>query len=557
MTGSQYMSEMFKGYGITHVFVMPYVLMSVLRDVERLGIRRIMCHSEKSAAYMADAYARVRRAPSVCMAQSVGAVNLAAALQDACLACSPVVALTGRLEQIKQDRNAYQEIDHRGPFSAVTKFDGLVTSAAELPHFLRQAFRAATTGTPGPVHLDIGGFDGDLVAAAEANLEVTIEDAFTRLPPFRPEPSIALVRRALALLAAARRPIIVAGGGVIASSAEAELVALAEKLAIPVATSLNAKAAMPWNHPLAVGVPGSYSRTCANRAVCEADLVFFVGSHTGGQVTHDWRIPPMGTSVMQLDINPAELGRSYPVKLAMQCDARAALRKMIDHADAAPPRNEWLERIWQLVGEWRQAAAPLLAADVLPMRPERLCSELSEALPSDAVLVSDTGHAGIWTGSMVDLKHPGQSYIRAAGSLGWALPAAIGAKCALPDRPVICFTGDAGVYYHVAGLDVARRYGINTVTIVNNNSALNQERDLVEAVYSGTEPASDELWKLADVDFAAIAAAMGCFGVQVNRPEEFHGALDRALSCGRPAVVDVKTHVDGIAPPPWLPDTPE
>ena len=553
MTGSQCISEMLKGYGITDVFVMPYILTPVLRDLERLGIRRVMCHSEKGAAYMADAYARVRRGPSVCMAQTVGAANLAAALQDAFLACTPVVALTGRLEQAKQGRNAYQEIDHRGPFSAVTKFDGMVTDLAELPRFLRQAFREATTGTPGPVHLDLDGLDGTLIADDTAELEVIIEEPFTRLPPFRPQPDSTLVRRALELLATARRPIIVAGGGVITSNAEAELVTLAEKLSIPVATSLNAKAAMPWDHRLAGGVPGSYSQACANRAVCEADLVFFVGSHTGGQVTHDWRIPPMGTPVIQLDINPAELGRSYPVKLAMQGDVRAALQQMIDQAQTAAPRRDWLERIGQLVSQWRDAVAPVADSEALPMRPERLCRELSEALPSDAILVSDTGHAGIWTGTMIDLKHPGQSYIRAAGSLGWGLPAAIGAKCAAPERPVICFTGDAGVYYHVAELDVALRYGINTVTVVNNNSSLNQEGPLVEIVYGGAEPGSDELWKLADIDFVAVAESLGCFGVQVKRPKDFSGALERALNCGRPAIVDVMTDIEGIAPPPWLP----
>ena len=554
MTGSRFISETFQGYGVTHLFVMPYVLNPVLRDVERLGIQRIMCHSEKGAAYMADAHARIRRRPSVCMSQSVGAANLAAGLQDAYLACSPVVALTGRLEQAKQNRNAYQEIDHTGPFSAVTKFDSHVSSPAHLPVALRQAFRQATTGTPGPVHLDLDGLDGTDVADAEADIDVVIEEAFSRVPPFRPEPELTLIRAALELLAAARRPIIVAGGGVTASQAEAELVELAEKLSIPVATSLNAKTAMRWDHPLSVGVPGLYSRACANKAVCEADLVFFVGSHTGGQVTHDWRIPPAGTPAMQLDINPAELGRSYPIKLGMQGDARAALRKMIDNAQTAPPRREWVDRVQALVRDWREQVAPLAESDDLPMRPERLCRELTKALPTDAVLVSDTGHAGIWTGTMIDFQHPRQSYIRCAGSLGWGIPAAVGAKCAVPNRPVICFTGDGGVYYHLTELDTALRFGINPVIVINNNSSLNQEQEGVEAAYGGTEPGSDELWKLSDIDFAAVAKSMGCFGVQVNRPTEFQPALDQALTSGKPAVVDVKTHIEGIAPAAWLPD---
>jgi acetolactate synthase-1/2/3 large subunit len=547
------MSETIQGYGITHLFVMPYVLNPVLRDTEQLGIRRIMCHSEKGAAYMADGYARTSRRPSVCMCQSVGAANLAAGLQDAYLACSPVVALTGRLKQINQNRNAYQEIDHSGPFSAVTKFSGQVTSAKDLPSFLRQAFREATTGTPGPTHLDVDGIDGTVVANDEADLEVVIEEPFTRLPPFRPEPELALIREALSLLAAAKRPIIVAGGGVTASQAAKELVALAEKLSIPVATALNAKTAVPWDHPLAVGVPGLYSRACSNKVLCEADLVFFIGSHTGGQVTHDWRIPPMGTPVIQLDINPAELGRSYPIKLGMQGDARASLQKMLDHAETVAPRSDWLVRVQQLVREWREEVAPLVNSDEVPMRPERLCRELSDTLPSDAVLVSDTGHAGVWTGTMVDFKHSDQSFIRCAGSLGWGIPAAIGAKCAVPDRPVVCFTGDGGIYYHLSELDTALRFGINTVTVVNNNSSLNQEQGGVEATYGSRVSGSDELWMLSNIDFDKVAQSMGCFGIQVNKPAEFPGALEQALSCGKPAVVDVKTHIEGIAPYAWLP----
>lgn len=552
MSGSRFMSETFKGYGITHLFVMPYVLNPVLRDCEQLGIRRVMCHSEKGAAYMADGYARIARRPSVCMAQSVGAANLAAGLQDARLACSPVVAITGRLEQIKQHRHAYQEIDHRGPFESVTKFHSQVTSARELPFFLRQAFREATTGTPGPTHLDLDGIDGTVVANDEADLELIVEEPFTRVPPFRPEPELTLIREALGLLSAAKRPVIVAGGGVTASQAQDDLVALAEKLSIPVATAMNAKTAIPADHPLAVGVPGNYSRACTNQIVCEADLVFFVGSHTGGQLTHDWRIPPAGATVIQVDINAAELGRSYPVRLGMQGDARATLRKMLEQCETAGPRTEWLDRVQQLIGEWREEVAPLVNSDELPMRPERLCKELSETLPSDAILVSDTGHAGVWTGTMLDLKHPGQSFIRCAGSLGWGIPAAIGAKCAAPDRPVICFTGDGGVYYHLTELDTALRCGINTVTVINNNSSLNQEQFGVEQTYGTRSPGSDELWMLSEIDFDKMAESMGCFGVRVTRPGEFAGALEQALNCGKPAVIDVKTHIEGIAPPAWL-----
>jgi acetolactate synthase-1/2/3 large subunit len=373
------------------------------------------------------------------------------------------------------------------------------------------------------------------------------------VPPFRPEPELSQVREAIRLLSKAKRPIIVAGGGVTSSQAGPELVELAETLSIPVATSLNAKATFPFDHPLAVGVCGLYSRACANQAVCESDLVFFIGSHTGGQVTNDWRIPPKRTPVIQLDINPSELGRSFPVTLGMQGDARTSLRRMIENAETLEARTAWLTRVQELVRTWREDVAPLVDSEEIPIRPERLCRELTDLLPSDAILVSDTGHAGIWTGTMIDLKHPDQTYIRCSGSLGWGFPAAIGAKCAQPDRPVLCFTGDGGMWYHLTELDTALRHAINTVTVVNNNHSLNQVQAATERAYGGRTPGSDELWMMTNADFARIAESMGCFGVQVNRAGELPGALDRAFASGKPAVVDVRTDIEGIAPQPWAP----
>ncbi|HIM11429.1 TPA: thiamine pyrophosphate-binding protein [Candidatus Poribacteria bacterium] len=553
MTGARFMAETIHGYGITHVFFMPYIAPRALMEMEKLGIKRIQTHGEKAAAYMADAYARIKRSPSLCMAQSVGAVNLAAGLQDAYLACAPVIALTGRENQINQQRHAYQEVDHVNPFSAVTKYSAFVANPEQLPIYLRQAFRSATSGTPAPVHLDLEGLAGQMVVDYEADLEVIIEESFVQVPPFRPEAELEKVTETLRLLTQAKRPVIVAGGGVTASGARAELLELAEKLSIPVATSLNAKAMFPYDHPLAVGVPGLYSRACTNQAVCEADLVFFIGSHTGGQVTNGYQIPPQGTPIIQLDINPDELGRNYPIKVGMQGDVRNSLRRMIEHAETVKPRTHWINRLQELVKNWRESVNDVVNSDMVPMRPERLCKELTDYLPSDVILVSDTGHSGIWTGTIIDLKHSDQMFIRCSGSLGWGLPAAIGAKCAQPGRPVLCFTGDGGIWYHLSELDTAMKCGINVVILVNNNHSLNQEKGGVESVYGGQTPGSDELWLFPDADFAKMAESMGCFGITVHKPSELSGALDQAFAVGKPAVVDVKTHLEGIAPRAWTP----
>ncbi len=553
MTGGRFLAETMQGYGVTHAFLVPVIVRRAMIEMERLGMRRVVTHGEKSAAYMADGYARASNRVGVCLAQSVGAVNLAAGLQDAFLGLSPVVAITGQRPLMHRYRNSYQEVEHQQPFSAVTKYSATVESTEQLPHLLRQAFREATSGAPAPAHLEFQGISGEVVADGEADLEVAIDEAFVHRPAFRPEPEPERVREAAQALVGARRPVIVAGGGVTASGAQLEVVELAEMLSIPVATSLNAKGTIPEDHPLAVGVCGSYSRWCANRAVSEADLVLFVGSHTGSQVTLDWRIPAMGTPVIQIDIDASELGRSYPSTIALQGDAKASVRRLIEAVEPRGGQSEWVGRAQQLVSEWRDDVSPLANSDAVPIRPERLCTELTRTLPSDAILLADTGHAGIWTGSMVDLKHPEQSYFRAAGSLGWGLPAALGAKCAAPDRPVICFSGDGGFWYHMVEMETAARHNINAVIVVNNNRALNQDKRGDDLAYQGISGNPGELYEFSDVDLAKMAEAMGCFGVKVEQPGAIQGAIEQALASGRPAVVEVVTDVEGMAPMPWGP----
>ena len=553
MTGGRFLAETALGYGINHIFWMPYIGPRVIMELEALGGKGIQAHSEKAAVYMADAYARVRGGPSLCMAQSVGALNLAAGLQDPYLACSPVVAITGRETLIHQQRHAYQEVNHTSPFSAVTKYSAYVSKTEDFPVYLRQAFRAATTGTPAPTHIDLEGIAGQVVIDQEADIEVCVEEPFGQIPAFRPTADLRSISDALEVLSRAERPIIVAGGGVTSSGARTELIEFAEKVSIPVAASLNAKAMFPWDHPLAVGTPGSYSRACANKVVSQADLVFFIGSQAGGQVTNGYQIPSQGTNVIQLDLNGEEIGRNYHVKVGLQGDVRETLRVMTAQADAGPGKEKWLAKVGELVQGYKDDSSEHYNSDVLPMRPERLCKELSNSLPDDAILVSDTGHAGVWCAQMIDLKQPEQSFLRAAGSLGWALPAAMGAKCAAPDRPVICWTGDGGVWYHMTELDTARKTGINTVTLINNNHSLNQEQGGVEGIYGQRSSESDAHWVFPDQDFVRMAESMDCFGVTVNKPSELEGALEQALSAGKPAVVDVKTHIEGIADRAWMP----
>tara|TARA_B100001750_G_scaffold49231_1_gene37239 strand:- start:2784 stop:4433 length:1650 start_codon:yes stop_codon:yes gene_type:complete len=549
------MAQALKEYGVTHVFVAPAVVREALAELSQLGVQSIVTHGEKSAAYMADGYARAANRPGICFAQSVGAANLAAGLQDPYLGLSPVIAMTGRKPPMDQQRNAYQEIEHSKPFASVTKFSAYVEQVEQLPYLLRQAFREATTGASKPVHLDLQGMSGNVIMQSEGDLEFVLENTFTSRPALRPEPSDDAVREAAQVISRSQKPVIVAGGGVTSSSAQQEVVELAEMLNIPVATSLNAKGTITDDHRLSVGVVGSYSRWCANRVVAEADLVIYIGSHTGSQVTNEWKVPAPGTQVIQIDIEPAELGRSYPNEVSLQGDAKATVQKLIESLEPTHDRTEWTSRAAELVSQWREEVLPRATSNAVPIIPERLCNELTQALPPNSVLVADTGHAGIWTGSMVDLNHAGQDYIRCAGSLGWGLSGAIGVKCALPDRPVVCFSGDGGFMYHIAELETAVRYNIPVVSVVNNNHGLLQDKRGDDRAYQAVPGShSSDLWEFNDVDMAKVAEAMGAFGIRVDQPQDIQGAIEEALASGRPAVVDVVTDpLDSEAPIPWSP----
>ena len=342
MTGNRYFAEAMRGYGVSHLFYVNSIIGNAMKEVENVGVKRVVTHGEKAAAYMADAYARASKKPGICLAQDIGSTNLLAGLRDPHMASSPVIAITGGQNDLPRYRHAYQNAEDFDAWNAVTKANFAVETVDRFPDLLRQAFRVATSGTPGPVHLELRGNAGQMLDK-EGDFDLTWEERYMKFPAFRPAAEPEAVKAAIATLARAAKPIIVAGGGAAASGAGAEIIELAEKLSIPIATSLHAKAIVPDEHPLNVGVPGSYSRWCANKAVQAADLVFFIGSHSGGQVTNGWQIPKLGTPTIQLDINPEELGRNYPNVVSLCGDAKVVVGQLIEAAGREPTRRaEWV-----------------------------------------------------------------------------------------------------------------------------------------------------------------------------------------------------------------------
>jgi acetolactate synthase-1/2/3 large subunit len=532
MTGAQCLADMLDGYGVTHVFMVPAVLRRTLAEMERrTAIKRIHAHGEKAAAYMADGYARASGKPGICMAQVIGALNLAAGLRDAYLAHAPVIAFTGGREPKTKFRKVYQEIDDVPAFEPVTKLNATIDDVARFPDMVRQAFRVAVSGTPGPVHLQFRGNEGQ-IDGEEAEMDPIVEPAFARVPPFRPQPEAAAVTAALALLARAERPVIVAGGGVRASGAGPELVALAETLQIPVATSLNGKDTIPGNHPLSVGVVGTYSRESANRVVNHADIVCFIGTETGGMTTHFWEVPKIGTPAIQIDIDPQALrlsaaGRGARRRQSTPCpDGGARRRSRRRQAQGLIKQAQAFAKTGAQIRRGADVERGAFNTGASAMNRPGSCRRCDRRI--------DTGHAGMWMGGMFDLTTRASELMRSAGHLGWAFPAGLGAKCASPARPVVVFTGDAGFWYHVAEIETAARWGINTVTVVNNNSGGNQSKRGFDRAYGGEQTLqARELWTYRNVNFARIAEEIGALGLRVEQPGQFAPALEQALAANR------------------------
>ena len=541
MQTSDQIAEMLAAYGVSHFFFVPVILPETIKRMSERGILPVMTHGEKAAAYMADGYARISRKVGVCGAQAIGSTNLAAGLRDAYMARTPIVALSGEPDARTSYRNLYQDLDDHGAFEAVTKWNAHVPGPSRFPDLLRQAFRSASSGVPRPVHLGLAGRTGNMGDSPAEGI-ARAEPRYGMSPSDRPMAAKSSVAAALELLAGARRPVILAGNGVARSGAARELVALAEQLRVPVVTSLNGLATIGFDHPLYGGVVGEYGADFANKILLRADVVLVAGSSLGSMTTRNWSLIPADAQIIQVDIDGAEIGRNFECAVPMAGDVGAIVGQLTAAASRQGPA-EWAAEVADIRAGWRAAVRESETSDAVPIRPERLFRMVGEEMADNGVVVGDTGHVGAWSARHLRLSDR-QSIVRAAGSLGWGLPASLGVKSACPDREVICVTGDGGFFYHISELETARRYGLNVIVVVNNNTSLNQEARL----WDKGSADQGKNWRFHDTDLAQIARGFGCHGARVDDPADFAAALDKARASGLPAVIDVRTDIAVAAP---------
>ncbi|MBL8699400.1 MAG: acetolactate synthase catalytic subunit [Alphaproteobacteria bacterium] len=553
MTVAQRIAQALRRHGVSCIFAQS-LPSAVILACEEIGIRQIAYRTENAGGAMADGYARRSNRIGVVAAQNGPAATLLVApLAEALKASIPIVALVQDVERPQLDRNAFQELDHLGLFQACTKWVRRVIAAERIDDYVDAAFTVAGSGRPGPAVLLL---PADLLREAAPPATRRRERALGYWPLDRTRPDDATIAAAARQLAEARAPVVMAGGGVLASGAAEALAALQETASLPVFTTNMGKGAVDERHPLSAGPlgallgPGSLGRH--SRALLdESDLVLLVGTRTNQNGTDSWRLIPPQARVIQIDVDPEEIGRNYEaVRLVGDAAATVdALVAALGREDLAFRRGARAAVEARIAGAWsafdveRRARA---AHNGVPIRPERLMQELQPLLTPETTVVADASYASMWIVGQLRGLAAGMRFLtpRGLAGLGWGLPMAIGAKLARPGDRTVALVGDGGFGHCWSEVETMVRLDVPVTVIVLNNGVLGYQKD-AETVKFGRFTSA---CRLGAVDHARIAAACGCDASRIQRPDEIAPALARALASNRPWLLDVVT--DPEAHPP-------
>jgi acetolactate synthase-1/2/3 large subunit len=543
MNGGRAIAEMLRLAAVGPMFGMGgFQLLPFYDALAQLGMQHFLINDERCGAFAAEAYARVTNRPGVCDGTlGPGATNLVTGLIEGLNAGTPMIALAGDTNRAHSWKNMTQECRQAEILRPAVKELIRVELTSRVPELLRRAFAVATSGRPGPVLLDVPEdvCHGEHDFTAE---DFAIDPSTLIVPARRIRPDRADIARAAALIARAKRPLILVGGGIHLSAGSEALLALADTHSIPVAHTMSGKGGIACTHPLSAGLFGRYSRI-ANELIEASDCLLVVGCKLGEIATKRYALPPESIPLIHLDIVAEEIGRCRPAAVALWGDAKAGLDDLSEAlADDARrvrhARADYVAEIPARMAAWREEAAPRLDSAERPIHMARLCRELNTALPASSILVADGGFAGHWTGLLYDTKSPGRHFIpdRGLASIGYGLPGGIGAALAAPAAPVVAITGDGGFNMTLGELETARRANIGLTIVVVNNAASGYVKALQHAMFRGRYQSSD----LVEMDYAAIARAMGCNGIRVEDPDQLGAALRTGLGeRTRPTVLDV------------------
>lgn len=543
-TSAEIVAQMLADAGVERVFgISGDSVLALIDALDRTaGIRYMpVCH-EQVGASMADGYARVTGTPGAVLAHmGPGVCNLVIGLASAYRDSSPVIALTGVRELRRIGRDSWHELDQLALLQPITKWRARITSPDAAPRLMRTALTQTLSGRPGPVHVELPKDVARMETDAASEGKLTFAD-IAQASRIAPNPT--LVTKACALLLSAQRPVIFAGGGLLRSGATEELLAFAASLPVPVITTNKGRSSIPEDHCLCIGPMGQYGNAFADAQMKEADVILALGARFSDVSTREWTLIPKGAKIIHVDIDPKELGRQYSEEISMVGDVKMFLQAALaelKNSDRAKPFRGQLEEHPRIAALLQQREAdrkaffdPSAHASV-PGRPHLLVKEIIDTLRPDAIISLGAGLYARFAGK-IRVQAP-RSYLKSLGlgALGWAFPAAMGAKLGEPARQVVSLLGDGDFMTVMQDLETAVREKIAVTVVVFNDRGHGSIRELQKREYNGRVVGADHMMP----PFHEIARLMGGLGERVSRPEEIKPALSQLLNSGRPGVLDI------------------
>lgn len=534
MSGSKALMKALEKEGVKEVFGLPGgANLPMYDELYKSNIRHILVRHEQSAAHMADGFGRVSRKAGVCFATSgPGATNIITGLATAQADSAPMIAVTGQVPVKMIGRDAFQESDIIGISNPVVKYAFQPREASEIPEVVKKGFYIAETGRPGAVLIDIP----KDVQQNEAEMRFPDEVRIRGYHPWT-DPDVFETERAIDLLLSAQRPIILAGGGVIISTAFSELQTLAEMLMIPVVTTFKGKGAFPENHALSLGPIGMHGHAEANKLMVEADCVLAIGTRFSDRSVGTFEEFEKNLKIIHMDVDPAEIGKNQTTHVAVVGDVKASLRIMvkllIKRALKKSDDNVWIKHVNEVRDYWREN----LKIHPGEMGAAKILRKLREVLPKEAIVTTEVGQHQMWASLFFDVIHPGTFFSSTGlGTMGWGFPAAIGAKTARPDVPVVDIAGDGSFNMTENSLATSVLENLPVIVFLVNNYSLGMVAQWQRTFYDRRMIGVDQK---NCPDYVKLAESYGAQGIRAQSLDELGKAIKAGLKSDVATVIDI------------------
>lgn len=557
MRAARIVLEMFREYDVKHVFGLPgETTIPLYAEWSNFpNIKHVLARDERSASFMADAYARISFKPGICEGPSAGSTHLIPGVAEAYKASVPMIVLTTDIPLHYEKRNMLTGLDQTALYRGITKETITVTKAEEIPNIVRRAFRLSTSGKPGPVHIRI---PLDILNHDVENPRIYAQKSFVSYPGHRPIAEIGKIREAAKLLSSAERPLIICGQGTLFSKAWSEVTELAELLGIPVGTTITGKGSIAETHPLSIGVVGSRGGTSfSNKIVREADLIFYIGCNTDSISTMEWSLPTENADVkiIHLDISEAEVGNIYHTDVELIGDVKSTLTEIIKVIESTveDKRYEKIPRVKNILKEYREYSRyieEIAETSEKPIHPLRFIKELSINIPEEYVIVADAGIGAIYTSAFYKVKRAGRSIIfnYSLGALGYAIPASIGCYYAKPNSCIVALTGDGSFGFAVGELETISRIEGNIKVFMFNNGCYGWIKASIQFSYGPQYV--DFSTNFKKINYQKIAEGFGLKSFKIEDVEDLNEILPETFKTSEPVFIEVIVKPENELVPP-------